>query len=49
MFNAVGWPHGLQVGLDMTTGRRGRTFLCSFAIGDLYENFNGLLPVLQAT
>jgi len=30
------------------TGRRGRTFLCSFVIGDLYENFNGLLPVLQA-
>jgi len=46
MFNALGWPHphGLQVGLDMTTGRRGRTFLCSFAVGDLYDNVNGLCP-----
>ena len=35
--------------MDMTTGRRGRTFLCSFAIGYLYENLNGLLLVLQAT
>jgi len=47
MFNAVCWPHGLRVGLDMTTGRT--WFFCSFAVGDFDENFNGLLSALQAT